>query len=122
MGQIQGGTIKLPEGVEIKYTPRVPGSKPVLHEGKTSVEIMKTYDGGQHGKTFPIDGTSSVQVIHNTHNGQNVIYVLVNERIEFKYDVNNPETEIVGYASNHESVPDDAGTQALKLQIKEINI
>jgi hypothetical protein len=97
MGEIHTGTIKLDSGREVKYTQTGPKSKPYLYEGKTSINITKTHDGGEQSKGFPIEGTSSVQVIHNTHDGQNIIYVVVNGRIEFKYDVNDPETEIVGY-------------------------
>lgn len=121
MCNLKGGTIKLDSGREVKYTPTGPTSKPYLHEGKTSINITKTHDGGEYGKGFPIEGTSSVQVIHNTHDGQNIIYVVVNGRIEFKYDVNNPDTEIVGYRYEG-PVPDDAGVNLSPEQlIKEIN-
>jgi len=65
------------------------------------VSISKDADWGGSGKSFSLD-KGEIEIIHDTEDGKDIVRVTINGKIEFEYDVNNPDEEIVGYFTSKE--------------------
>jgi hypothetical protein len=63
------------------------------------MNIEKEHDRCGSSKHFPIEGNCEITVHHDTCDGRDIVRVIVDGRVEFEYDVNNPEKEIVGYST-----------------------
>lgn len=67
------------------------------------VIVSKEEDSYGRSKSFPLE-SGTVEILHDQQNGKDVVRVTINGRIEFEYDVNNPEKEVVGYFTSKEEM------------------
>lgn len=69
------------------------------------IKISKCEDKDSSSKMFDIEN-GKIGILHDMENGNDIVRVTINDKVEFEYDVNNPDSEIVGYFTNTEKRPE----------------